>query len=136
MRISLLFLTFTIGLLAQYNSAVAQNSRTVKFENRYEKKMKGVTCTVVSGGQAVVITTPSWVKLPLDGNGELDVTSVTCDFQGLKRTTTYFPNANKFGAEIYGLTVDFKSSKAEFSFKKKNGGVALYTRGSEVITVR
>ena len=38
MRISLLFLTFTIGLLAQYNSAVAQSSRTVKFESRYEKK--------------------------------------------------------------------------------------------------
>jgi hypothetical protein len=108
----------------------------VKFESRYGKKVKGATCTVIASGKTIEFTTPNRIKLPLDGNDELNVTSLVCDLQGLKRSTNYFPDANKFGAEIYGVSVDFKSAKAEFWFKKKNGGVALYTRGSEVITVR
>jgi len=76
------------------------------------------------------------VKLPLDDQGKLNVTRLRCTFQNLKRSTDYFPNENKYGYEIFGVIVDFKSKKVEFWFTKKNGGVALYTRKDEIITVR
>ncbi len=136
MRIMEFAIIFSIAMCFQQSSAAAQGLRTVKFESRYEKKVKGAVCTVIAGGQVIEFKTPSRVKLPLDGNGELNVTRLSCDLQGLKRSTDYFPSSNKFGAEIYGVTVDFKSEKAEFWFKKKNGGVALYTRGSDVVSVR
>ncbi len=136
MRIMEFSIMFAIAMSFQPSNAAAQGLRAVKFESRYEKKVKGAVCTVIAGGQAIEFKTPSRVKLPLDENGELNVTRLSCDLQGLKRSTGYFPSSNKFGADIYGVAVDFKSEKAEFWFKKKNGGVALYTRGSDVINVR
>lgn len=125
-----------LGLSAQAGSAVAQQTRTVKFESRFDKKVKGAVCLLQTNGLTLKITTPSRVKLPLNESKELIVDSLKCEFQGVKRDTKIFPDQNKFGSKIYEVTVDFKSAKAEFWFKKKNGGVALYTRGDQIITVR
>jgi len=133
---SALYFALVVAFISAASSALAQQTRTVKFESQYGNPVKGAICLVTMNGQVLKITTPSRVKLPLDDKKELAIDSLSCEFQGIKRQTAFFPDQNRFGSKIHGVNVDFNSTKAEFWFKKKNGGVALYTRGDEVITVR
>ena len=124
-----------LGLCAQAGSASAQQTRAVKFESRYGKQVKGAVCLLEIGGETLTITTPSRVDLPLNDSKELIVDSLKCEFRGHIRTTNVFPDQDNSGLKIYGVSVDFKSTKAEFRFKKQNGAVAFYSRGDKLITV-
>ncbi|MGR3714894.1 MAG: hypothetical protein ACU0A6_17435 [Shimia sp.] len=108
------------------STAMAETVRTVKFESRYNKRIKGAECQVTASGKVFEIVTPARVKLPLDPNGYLQISQISCELQGVKRQTDFFPNELEFQREIYGITVKFKGGSPAFSYHKKNGGLAVW----------
>ncbi|WP_299370931.1 hypothetical protein [uncultured Tateyamaria sp.] len=124
----------TLGMAAP---ALSDTARTVKFESRYGKKIKGAVCQVTVGNQRYEVVTPARVKLPLDVNGRLNIAQMDCDLQGIRKTTSFFPAEDVFDREIYGITVSFKDEKTPFSYLKKNGGLAVWkTRDGNWVPVR
>lgn len=107
-------------------SAFAEGTRSVKFESTYNKRTKGAVCQVVASGKAFEVTTPARIKLPLEANGQLKISKLSCDLQGIKRQTGFFPDEVKFDREIYGISVNFKDKDPAFSYLKKNGGLAVW----------
>lgn len=131
-----LFATLVLlGLSVQAGVAIAQQTRPVKFESRYGKRVQGAVCLLETNGETLEITTPSRIDLPLNENKELFIDSLKCEFRGVNRSTVIFPDHDNSGAKIYGVSVDFKSTNAEFRFKKQNGGVAFYSRGNRLTAV-
>ncbi len=86
-------------------------------------------CSV--GGPAVNLsfTTPATIAIPFDGDRAM-TSIIECKYNGQTLSTETPPNTQ---TEI--IQVDFSNSRAEFWFKRSNGGVLYYTRGNLVITV-
>lgn len=122
--------TLCVALI--FISPIASASeRTFRVETTFEKKVKGVPCRVVAAGIDETLSSPFRIKLPVDSEGNVMVKSITCKANGITRRLTAMPKG-----KFYGMTVDFVSQRAQFWFKKQNGGVAAYLRGDTLVRVR
>ncbi len=106
-----------------------QGSQTIAFFAKNEAADVAAQCSV--GGPAVnfSFTTPATIAIPFDGDRAMS-TVIECKYNGQTLSTQTPPNLQ---TDI--IQVDFSSSRAEFWFKRNNGGVLYYTRGDLVITV-